>query len=418
MKVFHKKYFSVISKSQFHQITNTNKSSSSLPESLKFYRDLLQKNEKSYSFIFPEKINSTNDFKNYLNLPQISKNISINSDLQINSINESIFFPCNDLIKRGGKKWRPMFGLIISNYLNQDISCFSPNGIMIYKLLHLTELLHNASLIIDDVEDKSKVRRGDKCVHLKYGEDIAINAGISMFYFPIRNICATIDDDVLGMRIMRAYLEEMSAIHIGQGWDIEMKIDRRVPNVENYRDTVLFKTGVFPRLIIKFIEAVSSGSVSKSSKGKFNVVVELLKDLADSMSVGFQIKDDLLNITESELAKNKGAIGEDITEGKLTLMVIHALNGKNRDDGGEIMNKDAGRLKEILMMKTEDHRLIMEAIEIMDRNKSLKYAEDIMIGEINKCMEICQTLRRFGEFNTDAIDDLEELVNYLINRSI
>jgi geranylgeranyl pyrophosphate synthase len=49
----------------------------------------------------------------------------------------------------------------------------------------LTEIVHNGSLIIDDLEDKSLLRRGEKCVHLKFGDDYAVNAGTLMYYTPI-----------------------------------------------------------------------------------------------------------------------------------------------------------------------------------------------------------------------------------------
>ena len=69
------------------------------------------------------------------------------------------------------------------------------------------------------------------------------------------------------------------------------------------------------------------------------------------MSIAFQIKDDLLNITECELSKRKGFFGEDIFEGKLTLMILHTLNLKGEESKGK-------RLQEILAMNTKNPDLI------------------------------------------------------------
>ena len=58
----------------------------------------------------------------------------------------------------------------------------------VFELAALTEIIHNGSLIVDDIEDSSSVRRNKECVHLLHGVDIAINAGNYMYYAPMLSI--------------------------------------------------------------------------------------------------------------------------------------------------------------------------------------------------------------------------------------
>ena len=63
-----------------------------------------------------------------------------------------------------------------------------PDDMEIVHACGLVEIVHNGSLINDDLEDKSLKRRGDACTYLKYGDDIAVNAGTLMYYAPMINL--------------------------------------------------------------------------------------------------------------------------------------------------------------------------------------------------------------------------------------
>jgi geranylgeranyl pyrophosphate synthase len=84
-----------------------------------------------------------------------------------------------DLIDRGGKRWRPALCFFVAEAFGYDID-------LIMEIAAFCEIVHNATLVIDDIEDDSQVRRDKKCVHLLYGIDIAINAGMFMCYAPFQ----------------------------------------------------------------------------------------------------------------------------------------------------------------------------------------------------------------------------------------
>ena len=138
-----------------------------------------------------------------------------------------------------------------------------------------------------------------------------------------------------------------------------------------------------------------------------NLFYQIL-DLCDDLSVGFQIWDDLMNLVPSTISKNKNKIGEDITEGKLTIMVLHSLLG-NFD------NKQ--RLKDILISKTTDQKVIDEAIWILNKNGSIKFSQEQKDFYLKKFEDKCKRLmemKKYSKLNIQSLKALIELKDTLI----
>lgn len=105
----------------------------------------------------------------------------------IDGVNKATGVPIYDLLERGGKQWRPLLGLMFAECFGRDISKYEENK-DIYFASGLTEIVHNGSLMIDDIEDGSHMRRGDLCSHKKFGVDVAVNAGNFMYIAPMNRI--------------------------------------------------------------------------------------------------------------------------------------------------------------------------------------------------------------------------------------
>lgn len=105
----------------------------------------------------------------------------------LSSVNKAINEPIYDMLDRGGKMWRPLLGMMFAEALGRKLDDYESNK-DIYYACGLTELVHNASLIIDDIEDGSEKRRGEPCLHKKFGIDVAINAGNYLMIAPINKI--------------------------------------------------------------------------------------------------------------------------------------------------------------------------------------------------------------------------------------
>lgn len=102
-------------------------------------------------------------------------------------IKQATGIPIYDLLERGGKQWRPLLGMMFAECLGRDLANYEENK-DIYFACGLTEIVHNGSLMIDDIEDGSHMRRGDLCSHKKFGVDVAVNAGNFMYLAPMNKI--------------------------------------------------------------------------------------------------------------------------------------------------------------------------------------------------------------------------------------
>jgi len=316
-------------------------------------------------------------------------------EYNIESANKAISEPIWNFLDRGGKRWRPTLFLLISEALGADPEKFS-------DVVLLPELLHEGSIIVDDVEDSSEERRKKPALHLIYGEDIAINAGNSLFYFsllPLVKNKEKFDSETL-LKIYNIYSKEMIKIHFGQAADIAWH--RGLANADNitedeYLEMCSNKTGCIARLATKIAAIIA---------GKNDEEVEKIGKFAETVGIAFQIQDDILNLSGEEFAKGKGGLGEDITEGKRSLLVVHTLQKADK--------KDRKRLLEILKMHTTNQKLRDEAIEIIKKYGSIEYSKEKARNMVREAWEGVNKLLP----ESDAKNKLKAFAYYLIERKI
>jgi geranylgeranyl pyrophosphate synthase len=105
-----------------------------------------------------------------------------------------------DLLDSGGKRWRPVLGMMFADCFGRNIkesmkngNIIDENGDILYACA-LTEIIHNGSLMADDLEDKSLMRRGKPCTYIQYGEDYAVNTSTLMYIAPIIKLKTYIKD--------------------------------------------------------------------------------------------------------------------------------------------------------------------------------------------------------------------------------
>ena len=126
-----------------------------------------------------------------------------------------------DLLDSGGKRWRPVLGMMFADCFGRDFEKSKKNGTMIEDngdILYacaLTEIIHNGSLMADDLEDKSLMRRGKPCTYISYGVDYAVNSSTLMYIAPIIKLKTYIKDADKRQRFQDIYQEEMFNIHFG-----------------------------------------------------------------------------------------------------------------------------------------------------------------------------------------------------------
>jgi geranylgeranyl pyrophosphate synthase/predicted secreted hydrolase len=243
------------------------------------------------------------------------KNLS-NPPLDADRLARSLVKPIRDIADRGGKGWRSYAALACIDVVGGDSR----------KFLHwlvMPEIVHVGSLIVDDVEDASTVRRGGPAAHVLHGVPRAINAGTAAYFLAE----PPIDQDDLPattkLRIYRLYFDALRAGHAGQALDLD--------DVSELAEHAAF-TGDVRELerhvmaVHKLKTAVPAGMFARAGAllgGGNDLEVETLGAFFEAVGLAFQIIDDVLNVRGF-----KGDLklrGEDIAQGKVTLPIVKAL---------------------------------------------------------------------------------------------
>ena len=313
----------------------------------------------------------------------------------LEAINKAIAEPIWEFLDRGGKRWRPTLFLLICEALGKN-----PEDYVDFAII--PEIIHNGTLMIDDIEDASELRRGKPCTYRIYGLDIAINAGNAMYYLPLLPLIKNrekISPEKLA-KVYEIYVEEMISLSLGQAMDVAWhkglanadKLDE-----ENYLQMCAYKTGTLARMAAKMAAVLADADEE---------LVEKLGCFAESIGVAFQMQDDILDLTSEEFAEKKGGYGQDITEGKRTLIVIHTLKVAEKED--------RERLIEILNMHTSDQKLRNEAIAIMRKYGSIEYAKKFARKIVQESWREVEKLLPASE----AKEKLNAFAKFLIERKI
>jgi geranylgeranyl diphosphate synthase type II len=230
------------------------------------------------------------------------------------------------------------------------------------------EMMHNAFLIHDDIEDASEERRGKPALHVLHGVPIAINVGDALSIVSLQPLLR--NRRKLGLRVSLRIMEEAERMSretvegqaIELGWRRDNIIDL---NAEDYLRMVLKKTCWYTTLF-----PIRAGALIGTRDG-----VDLEQFLPFGFFVGaaFQIQDDLLNLVGDAKRYGKELAG-DLWEGKRTLMIIHLL--EKADDG------ERQRLKGFLGQARQGKREhdVRWVRGLMDRYGSIEYGQEIAHG--------------------------------------
>jgi geranylgeranyl diphosphate synthase type I len=304
---------------------------------------------------------------------------------------EELYGPLRDLFKRGGKRVRPMITLL---------SCEAVGGRKerALKTAAAIEMVHNFTLIHDDIADMSELRRGKPCLHRVYGDALAINAADGLFSLAYEVLCDNYD--ILPQETTRDIFRILSGIITrvceGQATDISWSKKHRFDiSEQDYFEMLRLKTGA---LISGCCE---TGAIAGRGSDE---QIKALGEFGMSIGIAFQIHDDVLNLSGS-VEKYGKEIGGDINEGKRTLIVIYAL--------GECNPAERKRLIDILDKTGNSQEEIREALSIIKKHGSIQRASD-------KASEIVEK----GKKRLDVLPDsrskelLLALADYFVKREL
>ena len=283
------------------------------------------------------------------------------------------------LVDAGGKRLRPSMLLIAAEATGGDPVALVSAAVSI-------ELIHNFTLIHDDIMDNANIRRGRQSVHKIWGDSGAILAGDTLYSKAFQILGNTPAEPSLILRSMNILSETCTAICEGQWLDLEFENRSRVSEDE-YMEMIEKKTGVLYGASA-CMGATLSGASAKEVKG--------LDEFGKLTGMGFQIHDDVLDLTAPEkvLGKRRGG---DLVEGKKTLIMIDAL--------------EHGALVEVFGKKDASPQEIEKALYVLEKAGSIDYARSRAADLVNR-----------GKRALDALSDspakmlLLDLADYMIRR--
>ena len=290
-------------------------------------------------------------------------------------------------IKLGGKRIRPALSILTSLAFNGHIKD-------VLRPAAIIELFHNFTLIHDDIEDNSLLRRGEPTLHISHGIPIALNSGDALYtliWIEIINLDLPVTKLI---ELQKRYVVTFKRLVEGQGIELSWHRQRIFSLGENeYLSMISGKTSALMGL---------SCELGAFIAGKDKKTQEELRNFGECIGMAFQIQDDVLNLT-GNLDEYKKEIGGDITEGKRTLLVIHALSNADESDRSFILS--------CLNSNTSDQDKIKKCIQLLSKYGSIDYARkkaELLVNEAKKHL-FCLPPSKFR-------DELFKISDFVVSR--
>ncbi len=307
----------------------------------------------------------------------------------------SHYDPIKELMARGGKRLRPILCMLSCDTFGGDVKDALPTAIAI-------EFFHNFTLIHDDIQDESQLRRGEPTLHIKYGVPIVLNAGDGLYAISYQVLKD--NEEILGIKKAWRIFKEMINMNVllveGQAIDLTFKREilknRRFLERGNLRfSTEEMSEDTFMELIRKKTGVLFGASARCGAiiGGASESDINSIGSFWENVGIAFQIRDDILNVMgeEKEYGKN---IGDDISEGKPTLSLIHCLKNCNAKE------------KKIIMDNTfvpYDLAKVRKVIELYKTYRSIEYAEERAEEYVRRSYEILDKI---------SLQDKEEIRSF------
>lgn len=305
---------------------------------------------------------------------------------------QDLYSASKHLLKSGGKRLRPFLLYQSCKIAGGDVEAIMPAAISI-------ELIHNFTLVHDDIMDRDEFRRGVPTVHVLWGVPLAILAGDLLLSkaFEIFFECAA-SPKIDRNRIIDSAKKLAHAITIvaeGQALDIsfEGKLFSNLITEVDYLNMIYKKTATLIKISCEIGGLLGMGDLS---------TVEALSKYGENIGMAFQMHDDILGIIGDEKTLGK-PVGSDIRDGKCTLVLLHAA--KNCDGNQKkILLKYYGK-KDLTIFE------LNEVIDILNELGSINYVSSLAKNYVSLAKDSLNVLPK-----SEDRDILMELADYIILR--
>jgi geranylgeranyl diphosphate synthase type I len=309
----------------------------------------------------------------------------LNSKLKGNP--KKLYDAAGHLIVNGGKRLRPYMVIRSCQILKGKVSNAMPAASAV-------EMVHNFSLVHDDIMDNDEMRHGVPTVHKKFGMPIAILAGDVLFSKAFQIITDSKLSPIATTQLVSRLAKACVDICEGQLLDVKMAEERRIPSQAEYITMIGKKTAAL------FDVSCAMGAICATNKAKD---ISNLSSFGRNLGIAFQITDDLIGVMGDPKITKK-PVGNDLREGKKSLPILMAIKSAKGNDkkiilkafgNSKISRKDLNRAVDVIRSL---------GIEESVRKQALKHAE--------------KAKRSLGNYSGSSKDELISLLDFVVKRSV
>lgn len=297
--------------------------------------------------------------------------------------------PINDILhhifSNGGKRIRPTIFLLCANFLGY-------NDANKFPIAAVCEYIHTASLLHDDVIDNSTLRRNKPTVNSIWGDETAVLAGDLIYSTACRLMVKTKNLDLIDTfaECIR-FMSECELYQLEMLWNSDI-LESEYDHLISGKTAILFEAS-----------AKTVGYLANASQE----IIHLLSEFGKNLGMAFQISDDCLDYTATQEIAGKPT-SADILEGKITLPLIYAMQGKN-SELIEIVHKivELGQASE-----NEKNRLKTLIIETGGLEKAKKRAKNNITTAI-QAIEKISLIQDLPQISPNILSDFKLLASFV-----
>lgn len=291
------------------------------------------------------------------------------------------------LIIHGGKRLRP-------HMVIKSCQILGGNTINAMPAASAVEMIHNFTLVHDDIMDNDEMRHGVPTVHKKFGMPIAILAGDVLFSKAYQTISDSKLSNAATIQLVSRLAKACVDVCEGQLLDVKMAEEKRIPSQKEYITMIGKKTAAL------FDVSCSMGAICATSNQKD---ISNLSNFGRNLGIAFQITDDLIGVMGDPKITKK-PVGNDLREGKKSLpilMAIKSVKGKDK----KIILKSFGNPKSTKNdLKNAVGVIRSLGIEESVRKQALEYAE--------------KAKESLSKYSGSAKTELIDLLDFVVKRSL
>jgi len=291
------------------------------------------------------------------------------------------------LIVNGGKRLRPFMVMKSCEILGGKLKDAMPAASAV-------EMIHNFTLVHDDIMDNDEMRHGVPTVHKKFGIPIAILAGDVLFSKAYQilsnsNLPSKASNELVS-RLAKACVDVCE----GQLLDIKMAESKKIPSQANYINMIEKKTSAL------FDVSCSMGAICAKAKQSD---ITKLSSFGRNLGIAFQITDDLIGVL-GDPKMTKKPVGNDLREGKKSLPIVLAITKSKGNDKKTILKAFGNAKASKIDIEKAVESIRALGIEKIVRKQALLYSE--------------KSQKSLNNYSGSAKTELLNLLNFVVKRSL